>query len=635
MCGIAGIADRRGIGPDDRRLIDAMLLSLAHRGPDDHASHAEDGAVLGARRLSIIDIARGRQPVTNEDGTIIAVQNGELYNFVELREQLLAGGHTLRSDGDTETIVHLYEDYGDRLVDHLRGMYALAVWDARRGHLLLARDRLGKKPLYWRHHAGRLTFGSELKALLADPALAAEVDEQALTSFLAYQYVPAPASILRGVQKLPPASTLVWDGGEPKVERYWWPAYEPKSARAFEEDRDECIEILREAVRIRLRSDVPVGAFLSGGIDSALVTGLMAELSDKPVRTFTIGFTEPRLDERAHAEAVARVFATQHTSVVVDLDAIDLLPRLAQAYDEPFGDPSAIPTLRVAHVAAQDLKVVLTGDGGDELFGGYERYRRDAELERWRRRFGPFARPGASLARRLLGVAAPRAKLTRQAGTVARVIGLEPDERYEELMRIMPPRLVADLLGGTPPTDGYLRQPLPGVEPSARLDRLLRLDTLTYLPEDLLVKLDRATMAYSLEARSPLLDQELVAFAARLPVTRKRQAGDGKVLLRSIAAKMLPEAIVNRPKKGFSVPIDAWFRGPLGNRFEEIGLAPDSYLREIVDLGVAARLLSAHRLGAVDAGHQLWLLLVLELWGRSWGRRIPTPLGTSPAAVVH
>jgi asparagine synthase (glutamine-hydrolysing) len=287
-------------------------------------------------------------------------------------------------------------------------------------------------------------------------------------------------------------------------------------------------------------------------------------------------------------------------------------------------------------VAAEDLKVVLTGDGGDELFGGYERYRQDANLERWRRRLGPLAEPGASLARRLLGVAAPRAKLTRQAGTVAGLIGRYPDERYEAFMRIMPPQLVGDLLGATTPaTNGYLRQPLPGVEPSERLDRLLRLDTLTYLPEDLLVKVDRATMAYSLEARSPLLDQELVAFAARLPVTRKRQAANGKVLLRSIAAEMLPEAILNRPKKGFSVPINAWFRGPLGSRFEEIGLAPDSYLREIVDLEVAARLLSAHRLGVAQAGHQLWLLLVLELWGRSWGRRIRTTAGASPAAVVH
>lgn len=621
MCGIAGIADPRGLGTDDARLADAMLQTLAHRGPDDHAIRAEAGAVLGARRLSIIDLVTGQQPVTNEDHSVVATQNGEIYNYLELRDQLLERGHTLRSDGDTETIVHLYEDFGERFVEHLRGMFAIALWDVRRKRLILARDRLGKKPLYWRLANSRLSYGSELKALLADPSLERKVDTDSLASYLGYQYVPSPRSILEGVHKLAPASRLIWDGGDPRIERYWAPRYEPKTLRTLEDDRDACLEVLKEAVRIRLRSDVPVGCFLSGGMDSSVVTGLMAELSSEPVRTFSIGFDIPRLDETRYSQAVADHFSTRHTSEVVTLDAMALLPDLARAYDEPFGDSSAVPTLRVAQLAAREVKVVLTGDGGDENFGGYQRYVIDEYLERFDRVPKGLSRVGFASAAALLGMVAPRSQLRRRVRTLGDLVRLDPNKRYERQMRIMSSEMERAFLDGSAtPSDGRLTELMAAGAPSGRLDGMLRTDVLSYLPDDLLVKMDRATMAVSLEARSPLLDQEVVAFAARLPSDRKLHRGHSKIVLREVARTLLPAHLVERPKMGFAVPRREWFLGRLGDRFAEVALAPDAFIREVLDQTVAATLLVEHRSQREDHGSRLWQLLALELWGRTWAR---------------
>ena len=376
MCGIAGIATRDGLAPGDPALVDEMLGSLSHRGPDDQHRIADSHTTIGTRRLSIIDLEHGRQPLANEDGTIWATQNGEIYNYLELQQELEARGHTLRTRSDTETIVHLYEEFGDDFATHLRGMFAIAIWDSRRHRLLLARDRTGEKPLYWRLSDGRLTYGSELKAIMSDPQLERVVDPDALSLYLRYQYVPAPHTILRGVQKLPPAHVLSWDGdGPPKVHCYWQLQYEPKSRLSDSEQREACLDVLRESVRLQMRSDVPIGVFLSGGIDSSIVTALVAEASTQPVRTFSIGFEDPMYDELRYARAVALQFNTDHTDEVVRLDAISLLPALTEAFDEPFGDSSAIPTFRVSQLAARDVKVVLTGDGGDEGFGGYDRYR--------------------------------------------------------------------------------------------------------------------------------------------------------------------------------------------------------------------------------------------------------------------
>jgi asparagine synthase (glutamine-hydrolysing) len=622
MCGIAGIADPRGLRPDDARLADAMLRTLAHRGPDDHVVREEPGAVLGTRRLAIIDLAGGRQPLDNEDHSIVASQNGEIYNYVELRDQLAARGHSLRSDGDTETIVHLYEEHGERFVEHLRGMFAIALWDVSRRRLILARDRLGKKPLYWRLANGRLSYGSELKALLADPSVERIVDRDALAIYLGYQYVPSPLSILAGVHKLPPASLLVWDGGEPRIERYWEPRYEPKFNRTLEEDRDACLEVLTEAVRVRLRSDVPVGCFLSGGMDSSVVTGLMANLSAEPVRTFSIGFDVPRLDETRYAEAVANHFSTRHTTEVVSLDVMSLLPGLAHAYDEPFGDSSAIPTFRVAQLAAREVKVVLTGDGGDEAFGGYLRYVVDSRL-RWLSAIPTgVARGGSVGIDALLRVVAPRSRIRRRLQHAGEIVSMTPDERYDRLMRLMSPELERALMNGrhVASSSGHLSNSM-AAAPTSRLDRLLWTDTLNYLPEDLLVKMDRATMANSLEARSPLLDQEVVQFAGRLPSERKLGRGRSKIVLRAVARTLLPAELVERPKMGFAIPIGESFRGSLGDRYRELALAPDAFLRDVVDQDVARRLFDEHLAGSHEHGRRLWQLFTLEQWGRTWARQ--------------
>jgi asparagine synthase (glutamine-hydrolysing) len=618
MCGIAGIATVGGLRPNDAQLLDQMLGSLAHRGPDDQFAMSDDCAAIGARRLSIIDLDTGRQPISNEDGSIHATQNGEIYNYVELRESLIDRGHRLATKGDTETLVHLYEDYGIRMVEHLRGMFAFALWDSGRRRLVLARDRLGKKPLYWHLRDGRLTYGSELKALLQDEAVERRVDRDALAEYLQYQYVPAPRTILQGIQKLPPGSTLVWDGGEPRIERYWSPAYSPKVRQSLEADREECLELLRESVRLRLRSDVPVGVFLSGGMDSSTVVALMAEASQQ-VRTFSIGFEEAAYDELPYARQVARHFGTTHTEAVVKLDSLALLPELADHFDEPFGDSSAIPTFRVAQLAAQELKVVLTGDGGDEAFGGYERYRFQLGLDAMAKVPQTISRPIIAGAQLILNQTAARARLRRRAESWARLSRLTPDGRYVELMSIFDGATRRALLGDTPSDqrDGYLLKVLQA-GPQVSLDRLLRADTLTYLPEDLLVKVDRATMANSLEARAPLLDHRVVEFAARLPVGRKANIRSTKILLRHVARQLMPPSFVDRPKMGFGVPVGTWFRSDLGDRFEALVLAADSVSRDHLDVDIARKLLHDHRAGTAEHAHRLWMMLMFELWGRRW-----------------
>ena len=353
-----------------------MLRSLAHRGPDDHHVTAATRAIIGARRLAIIDLDTGRQPIANEDGGILASQNGEIYNYVELRHELTATGHVMKTAGDTEILVHAYEEFGTRFPERLRGMFAAALWDEKRQRLVLVRDRLGKKPLYWRLENGRMSYGSELKALLADPATSMEIDQEGLALYLQYQYIPSPKTIFKNVYKLPPASILIWEGGNPHISRYWTPEFVPKAPTASGARLDECLAILRESVRLRLRSDVPVGMFLSGGMDSSVVTALMVEASERTVRTYSIGFEEQSHNELPYARAVAEHLETDHVEDIVTVDAVSLLPKLAYHFDEPFGDPSALPTYRIAELAGNDLKVVLTGDGGDETFGGYERYLR-------------------------------------------------------------------------------------------------------------------------------------------------------------------------------------------------------------------------------------------------------------------
>lgn len=624
MCGIAGIATVDKLRRDDPRLVDRMLESLAHRGPDDQFQLGDDRALMGVRRLSIIDLDGGRQPLTDESGLIIASQNGEIYNHVELRNDLEQRGHEFRTRSDTEVIVHLYEEYGTEFVQHLRGMFAIAIWDGRLARLVLARDRLGKKPLYWRLSGQRLSYGSELKSLLEDDSLPRIVDREALALFLQYQYVPAPHSIFKGVAKLPPATVLSWAGGEPTLERYWRPSYEPKTRRAIQDDVAEGLGLLRESVRLRLRSDVPVGVFLSGGMDSSVVTALMAESMAEPVRTFSIGFEHEAYNELPYARAVAQHFGTAHTEEIVRLDALGLLPELAEHFDEPFADSSALPTFRVAQLAAQQLKVVLTGDGGDESFGGYERYRLQRSLGLFDLVPGGVLRAAARTGKAVTTPLGDRSRLHRGFRAAERMAGLDKDERYLGLMTIVSESHRVRLLGGHNPraTDAYLLGVLRS-GPVDQVDRMLRADLLSYLPEDLLVKVDRATMANSLEARAPLLDHRLVEFAARLPVNRKMAGSTSKVLLRTIAKELMPAEMVERPKMGFGVPIGKWFRGPLGDRFTELVLAPDAASRAHLDTSVAAGLLAEHRARHAEHGHRLWALLMFETWARRWAPGTP------------
>ncbi|MBA3688129.1 MAG: asparagine synthase (glutamine-hydrolyzing) [Chloroflexi bacterium] len=617
MCGIAGFAGHGVCGEADSRLADAMLQSLAHRGPDDHRLYCDDGVILGARRLSIIDLDTGQQPLANEDKQIWATQNGEVYNYVELRADLAARGHIFRTKCDTETIVHAYEEFGDAFPTQLRGMFAIALWDRRQRRLLLTRDRLGKKPLYWRLADGRLSYASELKALLADPAVSRDVDPTALALYLQYQYIPAPHTIFKGIHKLPPATTLTWDGGVPHVDSYWTPSYEPKRAGTLAQHTQELLELLRESVRLRLRSDVPLGVFLSGGMDSSVITALMVEASSQPVRSFSIGFQEEAYNELPYARAVARHLGTDHSDDIVTIDAVEMLPKLAYHFDEPFGDPSAMPTYRVAELAASELKVVLTGDGGDESFGGYGRYLASRRLRRLASI--PFSRHLADTAHLVFSVAPVGPRLRKRGVQWQKMVRMSADERYVRSMSVSQPEETAELLGRDVAFDqsAYLSSAL-AAGPSDPVNRLLHGDLVTYLPEDLLVKIDRATMARSLEARSPLLDHVVVEFAASLPSIQKISGTQTKVILRAVANQLLPSTLVERPKKGFGIPMREWFHGQLGDLYTELVLSPNAACRPFISQRAARSLLDRHRQSGVSYAHHLWDVLMLEQWARTW-----------------
>jgi asparagine synthase (glutamine-hydrolysing) len=601
MCGICGLLARPGLEPDTGP-VERMNAAIVHRGPDSGSVDAFGACVLGVRRLAIIDLATGDQPVTNETGEIAAVFNGELYNFRQLRSALT--GHELRGTGDTPVIPHLYEEHGLGFVERLEGMFALALWDAPRNRLVLARDRLGKKPLLWtRLPDGRVAFASELKALLQLPEVKRRVRLQALDDFLALQYVPGPETALEGVHKVRPGHLLVVEDGEVREQEYWRP-------RPVEErlSRDEWLERVRvevtDAVRKRLVSDVPLGALLSGGIDSSIVVALMAQASAEPVRTFTIGFSDQRYDEREYARAVAERYGTRHEEIPVELDA-SLVTRLAGILDEPLGDEAFLPQLLVSEAARRSVTVALAGDGGDEAFAGYERYAAVALAERVP---APLARAGAvALAR---ARREPRSPLFR-AARFLRAASAPRAERYARLLEVFPYELRRRLFTGdvpVRPTLEILGAPGPG------LAGLQRLDLTTYLPGDLLPKADLASMAASLELRAPLLDHRVVELGLSLPEELKLRGRRGKVALREAFADLLPPPVAARGKIGFGVPLERWFRDDLRELSSDL-LATD---RGIFRPGEVERLLREHRDGRADHGHRLWCLLMLELWQRTY-----------------
>jgi asparagine synthase (glutamine-hydrolysing) len=605
MCGICGLLAPSG--RPDPALVERMNNALVHRGPDEGSVDAFGRCVLGNRRLRVIDLATGSQPVANEAGDVTAIFNGELYNFRELRSKL-APGHEVRGSGDTPVIPHLYEESGPGFVSLLEGMFAVALWDAGRERLVLARDRVGKKPLLWtRLPDGTVAFASELKALLRLPAVRREVDPEALDAYLALQYVPSGTAV-RGIEKLPPGHVLVAEGGSVRVEPYW-------SLAAGNEvlSEGEWLERVRQtvgaAVRRRLVADVPLGALLSGGIDSSIVVAEMAGAGGR-VRTFTVGFGDERYDERAYARAVAERYGTEHEEIVVEPDVTELLPRLARSFDEPLGDEAALPQLVVSELARQRVTVALTGDGGDEAFAGYERYAAVGLAEK-------VALPGAGTAARMLrwaGRREPRSRANR-AGRLLELGALPPAARYGQLMEVFPAGLRAELW-----EPEFVPRPVPAWKllgaTGGGIAGLQQVDVRTYLPGDLLLKADIASMANSLEVRSPLLDHAVLELGLSLPDSLKVEGRRGKVALRRAFADALPPEVAGRDKTGFGVPIARWFRGELQAPARDLLLGETARARGQMRPEVVARVLDDHAAGRADHAHRLWCLLMLELWQR-------------------
>jgi asparagine synthase (glutamine-hydrolysing) len=639
MCGIAGIFHYAEPALVARETVARMVAPLRHRGPDDQGVHLAGTMALGHARLSIIDVAGGHQPIFNEDRTVAVICNGEIYNHRELRRGLEERGHRFATRSDTEVIVHLWEELGAGCVERLAGMFALAVADFRRRKLLLARDRVGKKPLYLADDGRRLGFASELKSLLAAGLIRPEIDPEALDLYLAYGYVPAPWTIFRGATKLPAGHFALVDERGARVERYWdVPTEEAQDAGPAADERlaSELERLLATAVRDRLESDVPLGAFLSGGLDSGTIVSLMSETSSGPVRTHTVGFADRASDEREDAAAVARALGTDHLETEVRPDLADVLPRIAWHLDEPFADPSAVPTWYVSRETRRRVTVALSGDGGDELFAGYgEKYGMHLMEERLRSflpaplRRGLFPALGRSWPR------SPRLPRALRLGGLFRNLSVEAPRSYDFDRRLIPPHLEERLLGGRRRFDPFVAiEPHLARAPKEPLARALYLDLKTWLADDGLVKVDRMSMAHSLEVRCPLLDHRIIEFAARLPARLKLAGGTSKVLLRRVAARRLPAGILARPKRGFAPPVSRWLREDLRDLSRDLLLAPDAFGRGLFDRREIERLLDDHAARRLEAGWALWTLLMLEVWGREVARAAPS-LSTSTFEEVR
>ena len=631
MCGITGAIWTNSTKEITASVLDRMTDLLSHRGPDDRgtwhraASTERPGVALGHRRLSIIDLAGGRQPMETEDGSLRVVFNGEIYNYVELRRDLEAKGHRFRTQSDTETLLHLYEELGPDFVRELGGMFALALWDSRENRLVLARDRLGQKPLVYRLEPDRLLFASELKSLLAVPGLPRKVDPDAIDAYLTYQYVPHPRTILEGFAKLPPGHMAVYEGGNLRIEPYWTPDFGVEEDCDFAAASEELRELLTASVKRRLRSDVPLGAFLSGGVDSTIIVGLMQRLSDEPVRTFSIGFSEAEYDETRFAREVSERFGTIHQEFRVEPDAVHILDRLVWHYDEPFADSSAVPTWYVSQMTREHVTVALSGDGGDELFAGYPRYKATwlaqafDRLPRFVRRMAA-GRYWQSLP------ASPRQKsLRRRFKRFVECLAKEPIPRYLDWIAIFNDTRRAALYN-----DAFAER-LRDFRPIAFLETAFAkaggrdpvtatslADLITYLPCDLMTKTDIASMAHGLECRQPLLDHTVVEAAIRLPGGFKFHRGEGKVIFKETFADLLPDTVRKRPKMGFGVPLDYWFRGPLNDVAREMLLDPAAHIAEYFRPEPIRQLLDEHAAGRFDHGYRLWAMLFLERWFREW-----------------
>jgi len=615
MCGICGVAGGDSIG--GRELVGRMCAAMAHRGPDDEGTVQLDGVTLGMRRLSIIDLEGGHQPMHNEDSSVWVIQNGEIYNHLELRDLLRASGHTFNTESDTEVLVHGYEQWGEEMVERLNGMFAFAVLDRRRGAVLLARDRMGIKPLHYAIDGKRLVFASELKALLRDPVLRRGIDPAALDQYLAYEFVPSPASIVRGICKLQPAHTLIWSvaDGTHRLRRYWAPELGVGDGRrSLDEEAERLRAVLRESVRKELISDVPLGVFLSGGIDSSAVAVMMTELGGE-VKSFSVGFADRSFDESSYAREVARHLGTEHHELTLEPEMLlGLVPKLPSLLDEPLGDASIIPTYLLSEFTRRHVKVALGGDGGDELFAGYPTMQAH-RLAAYYMRAPRLLREGLvepvvrrlSVSRRNLSFDF-RAK--RFVGGAAYPVA----ERHQRWMGSFAAEERAALLSSD------VRHEVEVGHDGDPLNQVLLMDMRLYLENDILVKLDRASMMASLEGRVPLLNNDFVEYATHLPLDMKLRGLQSKFLLKRALRGLLPDSILKRPKKGFGIPVAHWFRGPLKEQMLSV-LSPERIAREgHFDATVVARLINDHLDGRQDNRKQLWTLFAFELWHEGYSR---------------
>ena len=614
MCGIAGIA---GFGqrPVIRGEIERMCDAIYHRGPDEDGYYTSPDVALGMRRLSIIDLKTGRQPVSNEDGSVWVVFNGEIYNFQELRADLEKQGHRFATATDTEVIVHSYEQYGTRCVEKFRGMFAFAIWDERLRRLVIARDRLGIKPLYYTSARGRLIFASELKAILQIADVARDLNWDAVSHLFSFLTTPQDCAIVAGVQKLLPGHLLICDPRQaPVMQRYWSVEFQPDRSKTEQYFVDELRAMLTESVRLRLIADVPLGAFLSGGIDSSSVVATMAKLCGRPVKTFSIGFPEHDYSELDHARVVAKHFATDHHELILEPDVLGVIDDLAGYLDEPFGDSSAIPTYMVSKLAAGHVKVVLSGDGGDELFAGYDRYLVEAS-ERRRILPGPL--------RRLIGCTAGAMPEGMRGANYLRHLALDGPARYvdahtlfgaSQQQKLFTPAPIHMMCGCDP-----ARAQIAGIAAADGdwLSALQDHDLHGYLPLDILTKVDRMSMAHSLEARVPLLDHKMVELAATIPAEMRLKNGVTKHIFKKAMRGILPDSIIDRPKRGFAIPLGRWFRGQLDTFVSDLLLSRTCRVRGILNLSYVDKLLAMHRRGR-DLDLQLWTLISFEMWCRKF-----------------
>jgi asparagine synthase (glutamine-hydrolysing) len=620
MCGIAGVVygDRSRVVTLNE--VKRMSDTLTHRGPDDEGFFVDRNAGLGMRRLNIIDLVTGHQPISNEDGSIWIVFNGEIYNYPELRKELEKKGHKFSTNSDTETIVHAYEEYGENCVKNLNGMFAFAIWDLPRQRLVLARDRLGVKPLYYFLNDRLLVFGSEPRAILQHPEVPAALDLEALDSYLTFEYVPAPLSIFQGIKKLPPGHLLIKEDGKVSIQRYWEIQY--NRLQGSEEDLCQALGgLLEDSVRRRLLSDVPLGAFLSGGIDSSTVVCLMAQIMDRPVKTFSIGFEDPSYNETGYARIVARHFGTDHHELTIKPDVVDLVQRVVSHLNEPLADVSVFPTYLVSQLARRSVTVVLSGDGGDELFAGYDWYVADRIASYYQKLPGELRRRWIPL---LLSRIPPSSKKKGAVNKLKRFVegaALPQPLRHFRWSTFLTEdgkgRLYsAELKRSAAELDAGARfvAYLEAVEGADPLWRQQFADIKTYLVDDILAKVDRMSMANSLEARTPFLDYRVVEFAAGLPSHLKLKGLQTKYLLKQCMAARLPKEILHRKKEGFSIPIKNWLKKELRPLMEDV-LSEQRIKREgLFDASCIARLKADHLSGAANNSHQLWSLILFECW---------------------